>query len=168
MKWNLDNSASALLHTMTGSDDEEEATPVTLFVGESRDDDGKPVYGLHAYESEYPEEGVTPLVLMMGTCAPLQEPRTIERAFQIADESMFGLLETEAVPYDSPASEANAFGLADEQCQEVTTLEAASPAMREAFEWLHGRGYVELGTDGVGSYIRVIRRPSGVGEVTHG
>jgi hypothetical protein len=62
MKWRLDAETSALLHTMTGSDDAEEATPVTLFVGESRDDDGKLVHGLHAYESEYPEEGCTPLV----------------------------------------------------------------------------------------------------------
>lgn len=69
MKWHLDQEAAALLHTMTSSDDAEDATPVTLFVGESRDDDGKPVYGLHAYESEYPEEGVIPLVEF-----PAQQP----------------------------------------------------------------------------------------------
>lgn len=62
MMWRLDEDAAALLHTMTGDENPEHATPVTLFVGESCDDDGKPVYGLHAYESEYPEEGCTPLV----------------------------------------------------------------------------------------------------------
>lgn len=61
-RWHLDGANAALLHAMTGSDDAEEATSVTLFVGYSRDDDGKLIYGLHAYESEYPEEGVTPLL----------------------------------------------------------------------------------------------------------
>jgi hypothetical protein len=62
VEWRLDADAAALLHAMTGSDSPEDATQVTLFVGHSRDDDGKMVYGLHAYESEYPEEGVVPLV----------------------------------------------------------------------------------------------------------
>jgi hypothetical protein len=60
MSWSLDEDAVKMLRHLTGSDDE--PTPITLFVGPSRDDDGKPVYGLHAYESEYPEEGVTPLL----------------------------------------------------------------------------------------------------------
>jgi hypothetical protein len=61
MHWHLDAKAVELLRDMTGTDDE--LTPITLFVGDSLDDDGKTiVHGLHAYESEYPEEGVVPLV----------------------------------------------------------------------------------------------------------
>ena len=74
LSWSLDEAASALLHTMTGDENPEHATPVTLYVGESRDDDGKPVYGLHAYESEYPEEGVTPLVEFAAPAVQVVEP----------------------------------------------------------------------------------------------
>jgi hypothetical protein len=31
--------------------------------------------------------------------------------------------------------------------------------MREAFEWLQPRGYVELGKDADGEFINVVRRP---------
>ena len=48
---------------------------------------------------------------------------TTAHAFAIADEAMFELLHSEAVPYDSPVDEANAFGLVDEQAQEVATLD---------------------------------------------
>ena len=68
VEWHLDEAAAGLLHAMTGGD--EDPTPVTLFVGYSRDDDGKLVYGLHAYESEYPEEGVTPLLEFAAPSTP--------------------------------------------------------------------------------------------------
>lgn len=83
----------------------------------------------------------------------------VDRAFDIADEAMYEILVAEGVPYDSPATDATAFGLVDEACQEVTALADASPALRKAFDWLKGRGYVELGSDSSGEYINVIRRP---------
>lgn len=86
-------------------------------------------------------------------------PEQIARAFEIADEAMFELLVSEGVPYDSPATDATAFGLADEACQEVTSLAEASTALREAFEWLRQRGYVELGSDSSGEFVNVVRRP---------
>lgn len=81
------------------------------------------------------------------------------RAFELADAAMYELLLSEAVPYDSPAIDATAFGLVDEASQEVTKLSDASPALREAFEWLRDRGYVELASDDSGEFINVLRRP---------
>jgi hypothetical protein len=62
MKLQLDEEASALLRSLIDSGTPEEVSQVTLFVGESLDDDGRPVHGLHAYQTEHPEEGLTPLV----------------------------------------------------------------------------------------------------------
>ncbi len=83
----------------------------------------------------------------------------IARAFQIADEAMFELLVSEGVPYDSPAQDATCIGFTDEGCQEVCALADASAAMREAFEWLQPRGYVEIANDKDGEFVRVLRRP---------
>jgi hypothetical protein len=79
-------------------------------------------------------------------------PEQIARAFAIADQVMFELLECECL-----------------QCkdgklrflQSTLDLEAHNcPGLREAFEWLQPRGYVELGQDEHGEYINVIRRPA--------
>lgn len=83
----------------------------------------------------------------------------VHRAFAIADHAMFELLISEGVPGDSPAPDTTVFGLVAEDGQEVTTLAAASPELRDAIEWLRDRGYVELGTDGGGEFVQVIRRP---------
>jgi len=83
-------------------------------------------------------------------------PEQIAHAFEIADEAMYELLESEGVPGDEHRT---VFGLVDETCQEVAALAEASPALREAFEWLRDRGYVELGSDKDGEFINVIRRP---------
>jgi hypothetical protein len=77
-------------------------------------------------------------------------------AFKLADEAMFELIESEGVPIDDSRT---VFGLIDECAMEVTELAKASPAMREAFEWLQPRGYVELGKDADGEFINVVRRP---------
>lgn len=87
----------------------------------------------------------------------MNTPAQIARA--IADQAMYELLLSEGVPYDSPATDATAFGLTDEGCQEVTALDKASPALREGFEWLRDRGYVELASDQAGEFITVLRRP---------
>lgn len=86
-------------------------------------------------------------------------PAQTARAFQIADEAMYELLLAEGVPTDSPATDATAFVLVDEACQEVSKLAEASPALREAFDWLKERGYVELGSDSDGEFVQVVRRP---------
>ena len=80
----------------------------------------------------------------------------IERAFQIADEAMYELLESEGVPGDEHRT---VFGIVDETCQEVNSLAEASPAMQEAVEWLSQRGYVEIATDGTGEFVQVNTRP---------
>ena len=59
MKFRLDDAACDNLRSMLGTDDE--PTRVVLFVGELQDEDGTPIYGLHAYEAEYPEEGAVTL-----------------------------------------------------------------------------------------------------------
>lgn len=84
-------------------------------------------------------------------------PPHVHRAFEIADESMFELLISEGMPDD--AIDTTVIALCDEHSQEVASLAEASAAMREAFEWLEPRGYVELGTDQQGEHICVLRRP---------
>lgn len=84
-------------------------------------------------------------------------PPMVHRAFEIADEAMFELLISEGAPDD--VIDTTVIGLCDESSQEVASLAEASAAMREAFEWLQPRGYVELGTDGNGEFIDVVRRP---------
>lgn len=80
----------------------------------------------------------------------------IARAFEIADEAMFELLLSEGC---ITSLDDVVVGFTDEGCQEVSSLADASTAMREAFEWLRQRGYVELGADGSGEFVNVIRRP---------
>jgi hypothetical protein len=88
-------------------------------------------------------------------------PAQIARAFEIADEAMFELLHSEGMPLADPGAEVDALviGLVDENCMEVTKLAQASQALRDAFEWLQQRGYVELGSDTDGEYVQVLRRP---------
>jgi hypothetical protein len=84
------------------------------------------------------------------------EPANIARAFAIADEAMFELLLSEGFSGDEYGT---TICLCGEASQEVRSLAEASTAMREAFEWLRQRGYVELGSDGEGEFINVVRRP---------
>lgn len=90
--------------------------------------------------------------------APLYAlPPSAARAFEIADEAMFERLLSEGVLTDGIDS--TCIGFVDESCQEVHALAQACPAMREAFEWLQPRGYVDLGSDKDGEFINVCRRP---------
>jgi hypothetical protein len=86
-------------------------------------------------------------------------PEQIARAFAIADQAMFETIRDEGVPIDGSPSDATTFGFTDECYHEVSALGDASPALREAFEWLRPRGYVELGQDKDGEFINVVRRP---------
>jgi hypothetical protein len=83
-------------------------------------------------------------------------PAQIARAFAIVDEAMFERLESEGVPHDEHRT---AFGFTDQGYMEVSTLAEASVCMRETFEWLQQRGYVELAQDKDGEFINVLRRP---------
>jgi len=92
---------------------------------------------------------------MRSTGAPPQ----VHRAFAIADEAMYELLLSEGIAIDGNPSDATAIGFTNEACQEVKKLAEASPALREAFDWLKERGYVELGSDAEGEFVQVVRRP---------
>lgn len=86
-----------------------------------------------------------------------QDPALVARAFEIADEAMYELLLTEGAPDD--VIDTTVIGLRDGRGQEVGSLAKASDAMREAYEWLQLRGYVELAADADGEYVSVLRRP---------
>jgi len=50
-------------------------------------------------------------------------------------------------------------GLTDEACGEVSSMAEASVAIQQAFLWLSMRGYVQLGSDGAGEHMVVLKRP---------
>lgn len=79
-----------------------------------------------------------------------------QRAFEIADQAMFELLNSECIPQDDRRS---VFGLVSESYTEVRSLAEASDAIREAVEWLEPRGFVKVSKDEAGEYIDVLRRP---------
>jgi hypothetical protein len=71
-------------------------------------------------------------------------------AFCIADEAMLELLKAHGVPI-----EPDLYGLVDESGNEVVALDAADPAIEEAFEWLALRGLAELVMDKKGAAVRL-------------
>jgi len=84
------------------------------------------------------------------------EPDLTARAFQLADEFTFELLQSECVAHDEHRL---VLGLCNEVGIEVSSMAEASEAIREAFDWLQLRGYVESMTDACGECIVVRRRP---------
>lgn len=87
-----------------------------------------------------------------------RSPQEIARAFEIADQAMLDRLESEcAVSEPAPS----AFGLVGEDGREVKRLCDASPSIREAYEWLEPRGFVELLPEfgGSGEFIALRRQP---------
>ena len=82
------------------------------------------------------------------------------RAFEIADAAMFVDLQSYGA---LSMGDASIVGLANAH-GEVTKLTEAGDELREAFDWLQARGYVELATDDVGEFIRVLRRPAACAE----
>lgn len=82
----------------------------------------------------------------------------VHRAFEIADQAMFELLLSEGALHGNGA-DSTVIGFTNEKSTEVMALAEASEAMREAFDWLKDRGYVELDRDGNGEFVSVIRRP---------
>lgn len=87
---------------------------------------------------------------------PERRAADVERAFQIADEAMFELLNSECIPQDEFRT---TLGLVSESYTEVRLLADASDAIRDAVEWLEPRGFVKVSKDEAGEYIDVLRRP---------
>ena len=90
------------------------------------------------------------------------QPCATRRAFQIADQAMYERLVCECMPLDGDQDGlcvGLTLGLVDERANEVPALSKAAEAIREAFEWLQPRGYVQLSTDQDGKYIDVLKRP---------
>lgn len=79
-----------------------------------------------------------------------------DRAFAIADESMFTLLECHCLHLDE-------YGVCllpvGGDGQFVTSVAEAEETIQEAFAWCALRGYVELLEDDSGQYIWVLKRP---------
>lgn len=80
----------------------------------------------------------------------------IDRAFAIADESMFAQLERHCRHLDE-------FGVCllpvDHEGRTVPSFADAEEPIRDAFDWCCARGYVEILEDDSGQYIWVNRRP---------
>ena len=91
----------------------------------------------------------------------MTEANLTARAFEIADESMFSLLQCHCLACDEHGVTLVMVGDDD---QEVRTLDEAQEAIRAAVDWLSARGYVELSNDD-GGHVVVLRRPDGLGEV---
>lgn len=98
------------------------------------------------------------------TCGRLRESverviaqQQIDRAFEIADESMFELLSSTCLGIPEPGE---TLELSDEDGQSVDLLDLAAAAIIDAVEWLQPRGYVDVVTDPDGlEGILVLRRP---------
>lgn len=87
-----------------------------------------------------------------------RNPQEIARAFEIADQAMLDRLESVcAVSEPAPS----AFGLVDDDGNEVRWLRDACPQVREAVEWLMPRGFVEMLPEfgGRGEFIALRRLP---------
>jgi hypothetical protein len=83
-------------------------------------------------------------------------PEQIARAFAIADEAMFTRFER-YTRCKAPGDYNNLVPLS--ALHTDCTLVEAPMKLREAFEWLRQREYVELGQDKDGEFIHVLRRP---------
>ena len=79
-------------------------------------------------------------------------PEQIARAFEIADEAMYVQLRSYGWKRGNDASE-------ERYLYPPSQDSACGQQVKEAFEWLRPRGYVELGKDQDGEFINVIRRP---------
>ena len=78
------------------------------------------------------------------------------RAFQIADESMFALMECSCLSNEESKT---LFSLCDDNSNEVGSIAETSEALQEAIEWLTARGYIEVVEDDTGGNILVVKRP---------
>lgn len=74
----------------------------------------------------------------------------IDRAFDIADESMISLLQSECIPMEAEGD----FALFSDGAV-VTKIDDASEGAIEAFNWLSIRGLAELVTTDTTQYVRL-------------
>ena len=80
----------------------------------------------------------------------------IPQALQIADETMIEVICSNGL---ASAGAGHRFALVDERHRKVSTLEAADPALSDAFAWLNQRGRAALITDGNGVFIEILPAP---------
>ncbi len=84
-------------------------------------------------------------------------PEQVQRAFAMADEAMWIQARSHAQVIDGKMYFVGNYPFPKR------ALATACPELKEAFDWLQDRGYVEIGKDKVGEFIAVLRRP-GEGE----
>lgn len=77
------------------------------------------------------------------------------RAFEIADEAMYELLESSCGNVTGLGGPTT-FSLCNFDCQHVRNLDDACKSIKSAFEWLRSRGQAELVTGGSSEFIRII------------
>ncbi len=82
----------------------------------------------------------------------------LQQSLDIADRAMFEVLECEGTRADESA---RIYGLNDDNCEPVSTLDDAGSSLFEAVKWLADRGYVEVveGADGVQTVV-VLKEPA--------
>lgn|SRR5574341_885023 len=90
----------------------------------------------------------------------IEREQLVRRAFDIADRHCMEIIVSDCIPIDAGPAEAQKFALVDATFGEVRKLADASADVREAFDWLRERGYVELASDEDGEYVQVLRRPT--------
>lgn len=81
----------------------------------------------------------------------------VSRAFEIADKSMFELLQSECV---SGGMQYRTLNLTDKHGEVFTTLAESSKGIKAAVSWLVDRGYVELRHGALGDSVFIFREPS--------
>lgn len=79
-----------------------------------------------------------------------QDPTQVALAFDLADEHMRGLVESEGVPIDGIR-----YAPTEENQREVKTIAQASQAFRTAVEWLVRRGLAKVSSDGTGEFVEL-------------
>lgn len=104
--------------------------------------------GLNNWFAEQLVRDKGPEAARENSCGPMRaaverviEQQKCDRAFEIADESMFGLLSTSCIGIPEPGE---LLIPVDEDSQEVELVDLACAAIIDAVEWLKPRGYVAV------------------------
>lgn len=88
------------------------------------------------------------------------DPVLIARAFEIADDQMHELLESNCINVTELGGPTT-FSLCNFDCQHVRNLDDACESIKSAFEWLRSRGQAELVTGGSSEFIRLTQPSTG-------
>lgn len=120
--------------------------------------------GLNNWFAEQLVRDKGPEAARESTCGPMRaaverviDQQQWDRAFEIADESMFERLSSSCIGISEPGE---LLMPVDEDSQEVELVDLACSAIIDAVEWLKPRGYVDVvaGPNGAEG-ILVLRRP---------